>query len=179
MIEPQTRIGIGAAAVFAYVTWLPFVWWISGPIMVLCAMTAAWGFWPVFCDVRFPSFCRTISLRDASRKLYEELEGTDYRREYDRDPNATEDDILDRVAAHFLDGATLEARRPLSTKWERLAPAQQEKLMSRGGATGLGSLEGDDIAFTEPRLRRKDFRRGLREVKNGSEPGNQKGRSAT
>lgn len=48
-MELQTRIGIGAGAVFALVTYLgPHLGWlISGPLLFVCGVVAVWGVWPV------------------------------------------------------------------------------------------------------------------------------------
>jgi hypothetical protein len=48
-MDTPTRIGLGGSALFTLAgLGAPiFTWWVSGPIMALCAAVAAWGFWPV------------------------------------------------------------------------------------------------------------------------------------
>jgi hypothetical protein len=145
-------------------------WWVSGPIMAVCAVVAAWGFWPLIRKPRFDFFDRNISLRDAATRLYEAVRGTDIGREFERRPEATEDEVLDRAALHIIEHVPIEAKHPPSTRWEPLSVAERNKLMPRGGATGLGSIEGDDVIYTEPRLQRKDLWPLIRDYKASARP---------
>jgi hypothetical protein len=49
-MDISTRIGLGGTALFtlAGVGAPIFTWWVSGPIMAVCALVAGWGFWPLF-----------------------------------------------------------------------------------------------------------------------------------
>jgi hypothetical protein len=112
---------------------------------------------------------RNVSLRDAATKLYEAVRGTDIGRDFER-RGAAEDEILDRAALHIFEHLPVEAKRPPSTKWELLTPAEKNGLMPRAGATRLGSLEGNDLIYTEPRLQRKDLWPLIRDYKAGARP---------
>ena len=48
-MDTPTRIGLGGTALFTLAgVGAPILsWWISGPIMAVCALVAGWGFWPV------------------------------------------------------------------------------------------------------------------------------------
>src|SRR5208283_676895 len=78
-MDNPTRIGLGGTALFtlAGVGAPILTWWVSGPIMAICAAVAAWGFWPIVAQlitstVRWP-FGR-IPLHDAARLAYEAAE---------------------------------------------------------------------------------------------------------
>jgi len=55
----QTRFGLGGTAlgVLAGLGQPLLGWWVSGPIMGICAVVAAWGFWPLIAP-RFNSLGR-------------------------------------------------------------------------------------------------------------------------
>jgi hypothetical protein len=115
-------------------------------------------------------FDRTIPLRDATIKFYEELRGTDIGRMFDRHSGATADEILDGVAAHILEYVPLQVKRPPSTKWELLAQGENNKLMARGGATGLGYIESNNVKYPEARLKRRDLISLIRQYKDDAKP---------
>jgi hypothetical protein len=48
-MDNQTRIGLGGTAlgILAGLGQPLLGWWVSGPIMGICAAAAAWGFWPL------------------------------------------------------------------------------------------------------------------------------------
>jgi hypothetical protein len=48
-MEMETRIGLGGTALGTLAGFgQPLLgWWVSGPIMGICAVVAAWGFWPI------------------------------------------------------------------------------------------------------------------------------------
>jgi hypothetical protein len=48
-MENQTRIGLGGTALGTLAAFgQPFFgWYVSGPIMLVCAAVAVWGFWPI------------------------------------------------------------------------------------------------------------------------------------
>lgn len=65
-MDIPTRIGLGGTALFTLAgVGAPIVsWWVSGPIMVACAVVAAWGFWPLV-SANIPLGLRNVSsLRD-------------------------------------------------------------------------------------------------------------------
>lgn len=48
-LDKPTRVGLGGTAVFTLAgVAAPYLgWWVSGPIMGICAIVAGWGFWPL------------------------------------------------------------------------------------------------------------------------------------
>ena len=73
-MDTQTQIGIGAAAMLTLAgIAAPIVsWWISAPIMALCVVAAAWGFWPLL-PIPSPT-SRRLLIEDAARIAYEAAE---------------------------------------------------------------------------------------------------------
>jgi hypothetical protein len=76
-MEKQTRIGIGATALFTLaIIGIPFFgWWISGPIMAACAIAAIWGFWPLLPSIAIAGwsgwfFLGNLSLPRVAAKYY-------------------------------------------------------------------------------------------------------------
>jgi hypothetical protein len=173
-MDKQTRIGLGGAALFtvAGIAAPILTWWVSGPIMIACAAVAVWGFWPFVESANVSPFHSKISLREAAAKLYAELRGTDVGRLMEGPPGASADNILDSAAHHVLQYAPLEVKRPPSTKWEPLPEEEKGKgrLMSRDGASALSYIESHGIRYTEPRLRRRDLMRLIREYKAEARP---------
>jgi hypothetical protein len=53
-MDSSTRIGLGGTALFtlAGVGAPLLTWWVSGPIMLLCALVAVWGLWPAMADAK-------------------------------------------------------------------------------------------------------------------------------
>src|SRR5258708_10237024 len=98
------------------------------------------------------------------------LRGTDIGRMFDRHSGATTDEILDGVAAHILEYVPLEVKRPPSTKWELLAQGENNKLIARGGATGLGYIESNSVKYPEVRLKRRDLISLIRHSKADAKP---------
>jgi hypothetical protein len=164
-IDDPTKIGIGAMALGILATFAEpiLTWSVSGPIMLVCAVVAVWGFSPLLRRPLFSRFGRTISLRDAAAKLYGEMRGTDIGRLMEGHSGAP--NILDNAANHILEHVTLEVKRPPSTKWETLPRAEASQLMACDDATGLRPILVNEAIYAEPRLRRKDLRRLIREFK--------------
>jgi hypothetical protein len=52
-MDNPTRIGLGGTALFTVAGSVQplFGWWVSGPIMAVCAAIAGWGLWPLVLDV--------------------------------------------------------------------------------------------------------------------------------
>ena len=66
-MDIPTRIGLGETALFTVAGSAQplFGWWVSGPLMALCAGVAAWGFWPLLWSAQIPLGLRNVSgLRD-------------------------------------------------------------------------------------------------------------------
>jgi hypothetical protein len=63
-MDIPTRIGLGGTALFtlAGVGAPIFTWWVSGPIMAVCAVVAGWGFWPVVKDLKWRRTKRPVAL---------------------------------------------------------------------------------------------------------------------
>jgi hypothetical protein len=64
-MDSPTRIGLGGTALFtlAGIGAPLFGWYISGPIMAVCAGVAAWGFWPIIerkTGLRLPRFLKIV-----------------------------------------------------------------------------------------------------------------------
>jgi hypothetical protein len=94
-VDQPTRIGIGATALGTFAgIGSPFLtWWVSGPVMGACALTALWGFWPIFDSVSLGHVALwRVPLRAAAQICFEKSEGTvagdvigaEYRDEDDR-----------------------------------------------------------------------------------------------
>jgi hypothetical protein len=77
-MEIQTRFGLGGTAFFTVAGSVQplFGWWVSGPLMVICAMVAVWGFWPIVSNFRWPWKTADISLFDAVKEAYGSTRGT-------------------------------------------------------------------------------------------------------
>jgi hypothetical protein len=108
-------------------------------------------------------FARKISLRDAASRLYTKFRGTTIGGLMEGPSGTTPDGILDYAASHILHHLPVEVKRPPSTKWEPLDPLAVGGLTVSGGATGLRFVGSNDVIFTEPRLKRKDLERLIRE----------------
>jgi len=74
-MDTQTRIGIGAAALFGMTAFVePLLgWYVAGPVMALCVGVATWGFWPLIgaISMRLPLPNQKIPLAEAARIAYE------------------------------------------------------------------------------------------------------------
>jgi hypothetical protein len=48
-MEILTRVGLGGTALFTVAGFVQplFGWWVSGPLLLICAVVAVWGFWPI------------------------------------------------------------------------------------------------------------------------------------
>jgi hypothetical protein len=74
-MDIPTRIGLGSSALgtLAGLGAPIFGWWVSGPIMAVCAVVAGWGFWPLIRNAPL-GFSRRIPLHIAARRAYEAAE---------------------------------------------------------------------------------------------------------
>lgn len=81
-MDAQTRIGLGGTALFTLAgIFAPVLtWWVSGPIMLLCACFAMWGLWPIAKRLELGlslwPFGR-VPIQDAAQQLYEAAEKAD------------------------------------------------------------------------------------------------------
>jgi hypothetical protein len=144
-----------------------YLFWLTRPQLV-DGTASSWRLPSILGEIS--PFDRTISLRDAAIKLYEELRGADMGRLFEKHKGASHDEILDGVAHHILEHVALEVKRPPSTKWERLPDSEKSNLMSRNGARGIGTVMGNEVTYTEPRLKRRDLTRVIRDYKAEARP---------
>jgi hypothetical protein len=146
---------------------IPIALFAFGTYMLLLNRPDSWRL-PTLDELNL--FDRTISLRDASIKLYEEMKGTDIGRWFDSHSGASADEILDGVSHHILEYAPLEVKRPPSTKWEPLPQDEKDQLMGRGGATGFSRIGSNSVKYPEVRLKRKDLKSLIRQYKADAKP---------
>ena len=77
-MDVSTRIGLGGTALFTLAgLGAPiFTWWVSGPIMAVCAVVAGWGFWPLVSSapLGWPFGRAMVPFHDAARAVYEAAE---------------------------------------------------------------------------------------------------------
>jgi hypothetical protein len=77
-MDNQTRGGLGGTALGILAAFgQPLIgWWVSGPIMGICAVVAAWGFWPIVSNFSWPWETADISLFAAVTEAYGSTRGT-------------------------------------------------------------------------------------------------------
>jgi hypothetical protein len=75
-MDVPTRVGLGGTALFTVAGGVQplFGWWVSGPIMAVCAVVAGWGFWPLVRELQIPGVERRIPFHIAAQKVYEAME---------------------------------------------------------------------------------------------------------
>jgi hypothetical protein len=75
-MDIPTRVGIGGTALFTVAGSVQplFGWWVSGPIMAVCAVVAGWGFWPLVSDHLSIPFFGPVPFDDAALRIYEAAE---------------------------------------------------------------------------------------------------------
>jgi hypothetical protein len=102
-----------------------------------------------------------ISLREAAVRVHEELRDVDGFFNQGNSP----DETLDHVALFILHTVPIEAKRPPSTRWERLSEADVNQLMPGGGAAWLGgdAFHNEATRIIEARVKRKDVDRVISE----------------
>jgi hypothetical protein len=118
-MDTQTRIGIGAAALFGMTAFVePLLGWhVAGPAMGLCAVVTAWGFWPAVKSIEWPFFWKPIGFHRAATKAYEAAERAGVLNQY-----VGSNDSSDKALYHFKvllmvhDRTQLFGAKPPSTK---------------------------------------------------------------
>jgi hypothetical protein len=149
-MDNQTKIGIGATAVFALAGIAALAlnsWWASGLIMVLCAVVAAWCFWPL---VKAGGWSvGYIPLGEAAAKLYGQTRNSGVASFAEGTGLGTPDDILDWygywMASH---GVRIFGRRNPSPNRELVPKGEIGKRLHFGkGATLLTEQYNDSPVF--------------------------------
>jgi membrane protein implicated in regulation of membrane protease activity len=76
-MDIPTRVGLGGTALFTAAGSVQplFGWWVSGPLMAICAGVAAWGFWPLMQNlVNWPAVHALPARLAAARRELEKIE---------------------------------------------------------------------------------------------------------
>jgi hypothetical protein len=142
-------------------------WWLSGPVMAVCALIAAWGFWPLLKDappirVSWPSV--RIPLHLAARRAYEAAETAGVLHlttPQDASPEAK----LNHFKLLFMvdDQTELFGAKPPSTQSLPIPKAELQGMdiyPADGENSQLNHVIGQDrVAYTNVTVRRKDLRR--------------------
>jgi hypothetical protein len=118
-MDTQTRIGIGAAALFGMTAFVePLLgWYVAGPAMGLCAIVAAWGFWPAAKAIDFPFPSHRIPFHTAAIKVYEAAEKGGVLGQYVGSNDTPEKAICSlKTLLMVHDGVDLFGKKPPSTK---------------------------------------------------------------
>jgi hypothetical protein len=172
-MDAPTRIGLGGTALFTLAGLAqPIVtWWVSGPIMAVCAGVAGWGFWPLIRDrIDQNQFLRPIPLHIAARFAYEAAEKADVLHLTTSDKSSA-DAKLDHFKILFIVDAETQVfgAKPPSTKI-RLLP-KEELIKEMHPADGDVSTlvytwprgpDLDDTAYINVSIRRRDMRRVIK-----------------
>jgi hypothetical protein len=138
-MDKQTRIGLGGCALFtlAGIGAPYFGWAISGPIMVVCAIVALWGFLPlmtnssvrvhILSDLKFYLPFWTAPIQDAARYAYSVTEEKPFGK-YVFNWDIDDDSRISLLITHLYLEAPLYGRRPPSNRFRPLETKDFEHL---------------------------------------------------
>jgi hypothetical protein len=108
-----------------------------------------------------------IDLKEAAAQIYGELRGTDLGR-FTEGHTGSADEILDNVGMQILHNADVQVRRQPSPKWERFPKSDLNKMLVCHGATGIRYAGQDRVAFSDPKVSRKDVARVVKKLKENA-----------
>jgi hypothetical protein len=173
-LENQTRIGIGAGAVFTMTgVGAPLVsWWISAPVMAVSAFVAAWGLWPLFSSLSFGHLILwRVPLRTAAQICYERCEGTVAGHFFETEFR-TEHDRLSILMYSFMGrGVPLFGRQPPSRIARTIPQPAMRNLALVEGTSNLHRIAGSGAAeYLDVYLHRTDLWRHVRYLRNARRP---------
>jgi hypothetical protein len=151
-MDNQTKIGIGATAGFALAGIAALVfnsWWVSGPTMVVCALVALWGLWPLVKGGGWS--VGYIPLGQATARLYGQTRNSELASFAEVSGLGSPDDIRDCygywVANH---GVRIFGRRNPSPNRELVPKGQIGKRLYFGkGATLLTEQYNESPVFVD------------------------------
>jgi hypothetical protein len=163
-MDVPTRIGLGGTALFTLVGIAQpiLTWYVAGPIMTICALVAAWGFWPILLDPPWPAFARKVPLHAAAIQTYEAAERAGAL-DLTTSPNSSPETKLDHFKMLLMvdDDAKLYGIKPPSTK-SRLIPKQEltgELYPFPGERSDLNKLLAPkEVAYSNVTISRRNLR---------------------
>jgi hypothetical protein len=106
-----------------------------------------------------------ISLTDASKIMYDELEGTVWRAMADKE--ATQEDRLNYLAAHLARNAPIEGRSPPSRGYKPIASGDFDAGIIKGGGKYFQREYESYLTFLDMRIKETDLREALKKMKGG------------
>jgi hypothetical protein len=162
LISNQTQIGLGGTALgtVAGIASPLFGWWVSGPIMFLCAGAAVWGFSPLFTAAWPHLGIGKLSLIEAAQIAWE-------RAERDGDSIASSMVSADEKLLHFMNYVIVSAsavygRRPNSRQLIAIPENELNNLHPALGRNALTDDLGRTIFYEDIQVRRRDLRAALK-----------------
>jgi len=108
---------------------------------------------------------RWIPLTDASKIMYDELEGTVWRTMADKE--TTQEDRLNYMAAHLVRTAPIEGRSPPSRTYKRIASGDFNAGIIKGGGKYFQREYESYLTYLDMRIREADLRETLKKMKGG------------
>jgi hypothetical protein len=106
-----------------------------------------------------------ISLTDASKIMYDELEGTVWRTMADKE--ATPEARLNYLAAHLARNAPIEGRSPPSRTYKPIASGDFDAGIIKGGGKYFQREYESYLTFLDMRIKEADLREALKRMKGG------------
>jgi hypothetical protein len=163
-MDNPTRIGLGGTALFtlAGVGAPVLTWYVSAPIMALCAGVSVWGFWPVLSHPRIPRWpFGRVPIQDAALELYESAEAADALEFFIADgPNPTYKLETFKYVMMVDDEAVLKGKKPPSRKSLPI-PSEELRgsLMPVENTNQLNHTAPHRVAYTDVTIGRNDLNR--------------------
>jgi hypothetical protein len=104
-----------------------------------------------------------IPLPEAAQLMYDELDGTHWRREADGEP--TLDARLDYMAIHLVRNAPIEGRSPSSSSYKPIASSEFNAGAFKSGGKYFQRDYESYLTFVDMRVRAGDLRDALQRMK--------------
>ena len=106
-----------------------------------------------------------VPLADAAQRMYDELEGTDWRMTADKEP--TTEARLNYMAMALAHHAPIEGRPPPSSSYKHIAPKEFDAGLIKGSGKYFQRHYESYLTFVDMRVREEDLLDALERMKAG------------